>query len=372
MANMSLSVKDAIWFLSGQLSEDSPVRNVRIDSTPFTVGRRSDSSLTLPIPSVSSRHAEFTLRNGALYVRDQNSTNGTYVNGHRIDREVGVTHGDLVQFAQVVFRAGIEKTECNTNTIQDDASDRALALIQFDKLMTDRAVDPHFQPIVEMQQVQTVAYEILGRSRLFGLSTPDAMFSTAAALNVEDELSRILRVEGVRNAAKLPGDPLLFVNTHPVELTDVDVMTFSLHELREIAPERKLVLEIHEAAVTRLATMRELRAVLNDLDIGLAYDDFGAGQARLLELVEIPPDYLKFDLALVRNIHTATSERQQMLESLTKMVCDLGIAALAEGVETEEGHEICKQMGFDYAQGFYYGRPALPKAYAEGKNLPSS
>ena len=96
MANMSISVKDAIWFLSGQLSENGPVRNIRIDSSPFTVGRRSDTSLTLPIPSVSSHHAELTLQNGGLKVRDLGSTNGTYVNGHRIDGEVEVTHGDLV------------------------------------------------------------------------------------------------------------------------------------------------------------------------------------------------------------------------------------------------------------------------------------
>jgi EAL domain-containing protein (putative c-di-GMP-specific phosphodiesterase class I) len=98
----------------------------------------------------------------------------------------------------------------------------------------------------------------------------------------------------------------------------------------------------------------------------LAYDDFGAGQARLVELVEVPPDYLKFDLKLVHCIDHATNERQRMLASLVQMVRELGIAALAEGVETSEEHEICRQMGFQYAQGFFFGRPALPKDYLTG------
>ena len=69
------------------------------------------------------------------------------------------------------------------------------------------------------------------------------------------------------------------------------------------------------------------------MQIGLAYDDFGAGQARLVELVEIRPDYLKFDMKLVQNIASASLERQRMLASLVKMVHELGITPLAEGIE---------------------------------------
>jgi EAL domain-containing protein (putative c-di-GMP-specific phosphodiesterase class I) len=100
--------------------------------------------------------------------------------------------------------------------------------------------------------------------------------------------------------------------------------------------------------------------------IDLAYDDFGAGQARLVELVDVPPDYLKFDMRLVQNLETASIERQRMLASLVKMVCDLGIKPLAEGIEQEGDHEICRQMGFDCAQGFLYGYPMLPKQLAAG------
>ena len=82
---------------------------------------------------------------------------------------------------------------------------------------------------------------------------------------------------------------------------------FSLRELRELEPRRPLVLEIHEAAVTCGDEMKQLRAALADLQIGLAYDDFGAGQARLVELVDVPPDYLKFDMKLVQNLESARS-----------------------------------------------------------------
>jgi EAL domain-containing protein (putative c-di-GMP-specific phosphodiesterase class I) len=110
--------------------------------------------------------------------------------------------------------------------------------------------------------------------------------------------------------------------------------------------------------------MRSLQAALQELNIGLAYDDFGAGQARLVELAEVPPDYLKFDICLIRDIHRATADRQRMLKSLVDMVTDLGIAALAEGVETADEHEACQQLGFSLGQGFYYGKPAVAKSFA--------
>ena len=104
--------------------------------------------------------------------------------------------------------------------------------------------------------------------------------------------------------------------------------------------------------------MRKLREALDGLSIQLAYDDFGAGQARLVDLIEVPPDYLKFDICLVRDIHKAGEPRRQMLETLVRMAHDLGVAVLAEGVECQAEGDVCSQLGFDFAQGYHYGKPA--------------
>jgi EAL domain-containing protein (putative c-di-GMP-specific phosphodiesterase class I) len=356
---------DATWQLSGQLSADEPVRAVRVEGMQFFVGRNSKASLTIPSPTVSNFHAALRVEDGVLYVKDMGSTNGTFINGQRIEGEFSVSSGDLLQFAEVVFRVGLESGRQEMKTIAGDSSDRALALIQFDKLMSERAVVPHFQPIVDFRTLQCDAYEILGRSRLFGLATPHAMFSAAAVLDLEAELSRLMRSVGLTTAAALPGAPILFANTHPAELEEQGLLEFSLRELRELNPDARIVLEIHEAAVTCVNQMRELRAVLKDLEIGLAYDDFGAGQARLVELGDVPPDYLKFDIELVHEIDHASPERQRMLASLVAIVKDLGIASLAEGVETPAEHDVCRQMGFDFGQGYYYGKAALAHALTQ-------
>jgi EAL domain-containing protein (putative c-di-GMP-specific phosphodiesterase class I) len=156
----------------------------------------------------------------------------------------------------------------------------------------------------------------------------------------------------------------LFVNTHPTETKDAcrqDLLE-SLRRLRAEYPSVPLTLEVHERAITDPDAMRNLRVRLSELDIELAYDDFGAGQARLLEISDVPPDYLKFDATLIRDIDSAAASRQQMLETLVRMVHDLGIAALAEGVETAAEAEVCTDLGFHFAQGYHYGRPAPASA----------
>jgi EAL domain-containing protein (putative c-di-GMP-specific phosphodiesterase class I) len=369
MLSSILPAKRATWLLNGQLADGQPMRHVRVGASRFTIGRKPDASLCIPSPTVSREHAELTVIDRGMLLRDLGSTNGTFVNGVRIDQPYTVKHGDLLQFGQVIFRVVQQCSESGPQTIQDDSCDRALALIQFDQLMTQRAVAPHFQPIVSLGDRNVLGYEVLARSRFFGLKDPHSMFAAAKVLDLEGELSRILRDEGIRSGQVLPEEHILFVNTHPVEMEDLELLIFSLGELRNLAGDRRLVLEIHEAAVTCHEQMSKLRLVLSELEIGLAYDDFGAGQARLVELVDVPPDYLKFDMSLVQNLESASAERQRMLASLVKMVRDLGIAPLAEGIELAGDDEICRQMGFQYGQGFYYGYPELPKRLVPGEPL---
>jgi EAL domain-containing protein (putative c-di-GMP-specific phosphodiesterase class I) len=349
---------DAAWLLSGQFGAARTVRSVVVAPSPFVIGRGVNASLTIVSPTISHSHAELSVENGELRVRDLGSTNGTFVNGVRIAGDAGLRVGDLLQIAEVVFRVGQVAGSADCKTLEGDSADQALALIQFDRLIAERAVLPHYQPIVEMSTRRTVGFEALGRSPLFGLGTPHAMFSAAALLDLEGELSRLLRDEGARLAAALPASPLVFLNTHPAELADSASLETSLRQLRHAFPDVSLVLEIHEAAATSVPQMRALRAVLDELGIKLAYDDFGAGQARLAELGDAPPDYLKFDIQLIRGLDRASAERQRMVASLVRIAADLGIASLAEGIETEAEHCICRRLGFVFAQGFYYGMPA--------------
>ncbi len=332
-------------------------QSILVNPLPFSVGRRPGCSMQLNFRTISGTHAELSVENKQLWVADLGSTNGTYVNGCRIVEPTPLREEDLLQFADLAFRVKSERRSATCQTMQEDMHDRALALVQFDRLMENRLVTPYFQPIVDMKSGRFRGYEVLARSRLFGLESCAAMFDAAARLNMEVELSRMLRWEGIREGLTLPDNSLLFVNTHPLEIRQEGLVD-SMATIRQLSSEVPIILEVHEAAITDPREMRELRAQLKELNIGIAYDDFGAGQTRLTELVEAPPDYLKFDISLIRGIDQAPPERQKMLASLVRMVIELGVNPLAEGVETAAEADACRDLGFFTAQGFHYGRPA--------------
>jgi EAL domain-containing protein (putative c-di-GMP-specific phosphodiesterase class I) len=89
----------------------------------------------------------------------------------------------------------------------------------------------------------------------------------------------------------------------------------------------------------------------------LAYDDFGSGQARLKELFEVPPDVLKFDVKFVHGLPFTTTQHRATIQSLLRIVRDLKVTPLAEGVETMDEASVAFELGFELAQGYLFGRP---------------
>ncbi len=359
------------WFLSGQISDSEPLRRFPLHTLPFSVGRKTESALCLPVGCISKNHAEFYLEGNQIGLRDLGSTNGTYVNGEPLIGEVLLKENDIVQFATIVFRVGSALVATDHHTIQEDVCDQALAMIQFERLISDGGLHPHFQPIVTLETQERIGYEVLGRSRLFGLQSPHEMFHAASQLNLEAQLSEAFRERGVEIGKQFPNNMNLFVNTHPKELDHPELYN-SLITLRELAPEQTITLEIHEGASTNMTMMRKLCTVLKDLDIKLAFDDFGVGRARLVELGEVRPDFLKFDMKLTKNINDAPTKRQELVALFANMVNNLGIKTLAEGVETRECHDILVEMGFQLGQGFYYGRPSPISKYIKEESAIAS
>ncbi len=329
---------------------------------PFRIGRRQGCVLQLNSKAISGHHAELHQVDDQLWVTDLNSTNGTYVNGKRIDQPTELNDTALLQLADIAFRVDRDRHELTFATINEEMCDDALALVQFDRLMENRLVTPFFQSIVDLRSGAPLGYEVLARSQVFGLESSYAMFNVASQLNMEVVLSAMLRWEGIREGLNLPDRPTLFVNTHPHEIRTEGLVS-SLANVKQLSSDMRIVLEVHEAAITDPKEMVELRDNLKALGIGIAYDDFSSGQTRLTELIEAQPDYLKFDTRLIKNIDKASLERQRTLESLVKMALDLGVNPLAVGVETAAEADVCRKMGFKAAQGYHFGRPAPVRSF---------
>jgi len=354
-ANYSnLSLHATAWFFVGNPDEVGEQTTVRIEP-PFRIGRNPDVNLRLQCTSVSGLHAEICEHKDELWLVDLNSTNGTFVNGKRISDRCRLNPNDTIQFGTAVFHVQQDFESSSNNESPnplDSQSER------FKKLFTGGVV-PFFQPIVDLGgTVDVSGYEVLGRSRLFGLRTPAQMFAAASRMEMEAELSRVLRNQGIKVADEvLADDRILFVNTHPAEIK-CEGLEESLFEIRDNYPNRPLTLEVQETLLNDPERFQQFRTTLQNIDIQLALHHFGAGQIRMADLCEIVPHIVKFDIGLIRGIDRAGEKRQQFVANLVKMIKDLGITPMAECVEQQGEHETLRQIGFELGQGFHYGRPA--------------
>ena len=361
--------RSGAWHLESHVEGGRQLRRVRVHPLPFRIGRRPGLELVLSAESVSKTHAEIYWADDGLHLRDLESTNGTFLNRQAI-KDVALHEGDILHFADFEFRLAQQVEAVEALGDEDEGEPATVTLghkelpgkfvqgtRELKELIRDRAVAVMFQPIVLLPKGTVVAYEALGRGRHPGLpESPTELFKIAESIGLEVELSQLFRWKAVDLVRYRTGLPKLFLNTHPAELDEPGLLE-SLKELREMAPWLNLALEIHEGALVDPVSIAELRSQLSAIQIGLAYDDFGAGQARLLELGEAPPNYLKFDMRFVSGIDHAPTSKRRLVTSLIGMARDLLMKTVAEGIETPGEAEVCSKLGFTHAQGFHFGRP---------------
>jgi len=362
------------WCLEG-VSNDSAMALIHMARFPFAVGRDAACDLAIPSAETSRQHARIERDiGGLLRVIDLNSGNGTFLNHVQVHGSALLDEGDVVHFGVTEFRIrridpSLLAALAHQNNDQTIIVGRAPILSdhfvveerEFTAMLKGKTVNAALQPVVSVRDGRLRAFEVLGRGCVAGLPhSPMEMFAMAGRLGSEVQLSEAFRWAGLSAAATFAPDATLFVNAHPKEMFTAPFYR-SIELLRAMVPSAKLVVEVHETAITRITDVREMADRLAAMNVQFAYDDFGAGQARLIELAEVPPHFVKFDMGLIRDLDRANPKKRQLVAQLVRIVHDVGATALAEGVETIAEARACADMHFDLIQGFLTGRPALPE-----------
>lgn len=357
------------WSLESIGADGSRVDFV-ITRLPCRIGRSKENDLVIANLGLSRVHALLALDiTGQLRLIDENSTNGTFVNRQRIEGYCLLRENDVIHFAGAEFKLRLQPVaqpstlafdEMHTMVMPENmvlSEHFAPNEAEFDELLMGQGLSSAAQPIVDARTRQVVGYELLGRANHPGLpNTPIELFSLAVAMNREVDLSLAFRDYGINAfAARIVGN-ILFINAHPKE-TFSEIFIDSLERLRRSHPDLAIVVEIHESAVTNIDNLRQLANRLSRLNIRFAYDDFGAGQARLLELADVPAHFVKFDMSLIRGLNKASPRKRQLVSDLVRMVLATGSIPLAEGVEDEDEAKACIEMGFQLIQGYLTGKP---------------
>ncbi|HJW82650.1 MAG TPA: bifunctional diguanylate cyclase/phosphodiesterase, partial [Acidiferrobacterales bacterium] len=239
-------------------------------------------------------------------------------------------------------------------------------------LLENRLV-PAYQVMVDLRTNEVVADEALARLiEPDGRILPAGEFIEAAEginlIHVVDEV--IIRQSMQRCALNLcsgrdkPGFAH-FVNLSPQFLARRELVQAMLHQAAQFCVEcgmvdvsvKPMVLEITERQL--IGNFDDLRKDLQPLlDSGfrLALDDFGSGYSSFLYLASLPVSFLKIEGWMVQNMRT-NPKVLGMVKSIIALARDQGLTTIAECVEDAATADMLRDLGADWGQGWYFGRP---------------
>jgi EAL domain-containing protein (putative c-di-GMP-specific phosphodiesterase class I) len=168
----------------------------------------------------------------------------------------------------------------------------------------------------------------------------------------------LCRTTAIRSASKVSGCGLLFLNASARAVEDPEwssgVMDRQLED-SGLKPQDVVVEITERLAIVRLEAFQGALRTFKEHGYRVAVDDMGAGYSTLQALASIEPDFLKFDVSLVRDIDRSSIKRS-LLDTLRALADKIKARVIAEGVERPEERETLLALGIELGQGFLFHR----------------
>ncbi|WP_409439713.1 EAL domain-containing protein [Psychromonas sp. GE-S-Ul-11] len=218
----------------------------------------------------------------------------------------------------------------------------------------------HYQPVLDCSTGKIVSFEALLRwyNDELGFVSPEEAISVAEEVGLIYEIETWVLDQALHDLLTLKDlfhpSITMAVNLSGLHLVNpnlVDTILYMLdkHDLQA----QDLILELTESVL--LTDVNHSNSPINTLashQIKVSIDDFGTGYSSLAYLHTIPATTVKVDKTFLENINSTLT-----LECIQRLVTDLSMNSLIEGIETEEQAELLNSLGYRLQQGYYHGRP---------------
>ncbi len=228
----------------------------------------------------------------------------------------------------------------------------------------------YYQPIVELRNLQVTGFEALVRWQHpeRGLVSPAEFIPIAEETGLIVPLGWIVLQKACQQLRQWQVDfpeqsgLTMSVNLSVKQFAQPDLVAQVRQTLQEngLKP-RDLRLEITESALMENPEMAaQMLAELQQLGVNISLDDFGTGYSSLSYLHRFPIDTLKIDRSFVQHVDEA-GEQLEIVRTIITLAWNLGIDAVAEGVETTKHLNQLRLLRCDYGQGYFFAKPLMPE-----------
>jgi diguanylate cyclase (GGDEF)-like protein/PAS domain S-box-containing protein len=279
------------------------------------------------------------------------------------------TADELLTKAELAMRRA--KTELRgslryfTPALQEAAQTRAKLASALPAAMREGQIFLVYQPLIDLKTETVIGCEALARWKHpeLGMVSPVQFIAIAEETGLIGELGLYILHRAIMDfAAAIPG----FVSKNLTLSVNLSFGQFAEDEFVESIrgaldvtgfPPERLELELTESMLAlEPERASETTRLLAALGCKLAIDDFGTGYSSLAQLRRFPVDYLKIDRSFVVDLESGEGP-QAVVRAAIAMAHSLGMAIIAEGVETRQQAEFLRGAGAEVVQGYLYGKP---------------
>ena len=247
------------------------------------------------------------------------------------------------------FAASMEAEARNRRELEDDMR----------MALTRHEFELQYQTIVNLESRQCCGAEALVRWRHpeRGMLLPDQFIPVAEDSGLIVPLGEWILKQACADAGRWPSRFKVAVNLSPTQFKHGDLLDVLKSALNDTGlPPERLELEITEWVLLEnnaknLAILRDIK----DLGVAIVLDDFGTGYSSMTYLQMFPFDRIKIDQTFIQNIMHHTTDAA-IVCAIAGLGRNLGIATVAEGVETEEQLIAVRAAGCQLAQGYLFSR----------------
>lgn len=228
---------------------------------------------------------------------------------------------------------------------------------ELNNLIDNELVDYVFQPIVDAEGGEVFAYEALMRPQVGLIKSPLDFIRLAqsqARLYDVERITFFKAMEAYVEKAEMFGQAKIFINSIPNHALNTDDLELFEEKFKEHL--HRIVVEVTESEQSDENRTRVKRENVARWGGKLALDDFGSGYNSEITLLLLSPDYIKVDMGIIRDIDK-DEDRQKLFLNILSYTKPRNIKVIAEGVETKRELEVLRELGVDYVQGYYIGKP---------------
>jgi EAL domain-containing protein (putative c-di-GMP-specific phosphodiesterase class I) len=274
---------------------------------------------------------------------------------------LAVGHAEVSEHPMARSERGVQQAVSDAILVSLSAREgvEASRHAELSRLISEGEVRTVFHPIVTLADRRGIGHEALTRVvRATSFDSVEELFAFAESTDLLVDFERLCRAVAISTSPGLQTRGLLFLNASAPAVLDPEWFSGAMDTLlgRYGMTPGDVVVEITERlAVGRHRGFQGALRKLKERGYGVAVDDMGAGHASLQALAAIEPDFLKFDVSLVRDIDKSSIKRS-LLETLRGLAEKMRARVIAEGIEREGERATLVSLGIELGQGFLFHR----------------